>query len=469
MILPPPYKHQEQTAKFLKANDRVFDMSDPGTGKTRAHLIDLSYRRLNGGGKSLVLAPKSILQAAWGADIERFTPNLRYIIAYASNRAKAFDTDADVYITNHDAVNWLLKNPTVLDGFDNITVDESTAFKHHSSNRSKALAKLIKHFPIRRLLSGTPNPNTILDLWHQMLLLDSGERLGASYWKFRATCCSPVQVGPGAAMVKWIDKPGIEDAIGLLVSDITIRHKFEECIDIPPNVTRRITLPLSPSHRRLYEQLRQSAILELGEARVLPVNAAALRTKLLQLASGAVYTPIQDECADVPTGNGAVGGTSSCDAYESIATGRYELVAELVAERTASVCAFNWRHQRDGIADALTVRNIAFAVIDGDTPERDRPNIVEAFQAGDLQCILAHPQSAGHGLTLTRGVATIWPSPTDNAEYFEQFNRRIYRASQTQPTETILVQGEDTLDAPVYDALLSKLVKMHDLLTLLQE
>ena len=423
-------------------------MSDPGTGKTRAHLVDIATRHSNGGGKSLVLAPKSILYPAWGADIERFTPHLRYMIAYASNRAKAFETDADVYITNHDAVNWLLAHKEVLDGFTSITVDESTAFKHHGTDRSKALAKIIPHFNVRRLLSGTPNPNTILDLWHQLKLLDDGERLGTSYWKFRSTCCAPIQVGPGASMVKWVDKPGIEDAIGLLIDDLVIRHKFEDCIDIPPNTLRRITCPLSSKLLRQYEQLKQAAILELSDARILPVNAAALRTKLLQVASGAVY--------------------AGDDSYESLSTERYDLVVELIRERKASLVAFSWRHQRDGLVRALERAKITYAVIDGDTPDHDRPRIVEEFQAGNLQTILAHPQSAGHGLTLTRGVATIWPSPTDNAEYFTQFNKRIYRAGQTEPTETILIAGEGTLDGPVYDNTLGKQANMQDLLTLLE-
>jgi SNF2 family DNA or RNA helicase len=89
---------------------------------------------------------------------------------------------------------------------------------------------------------------------------------------------------------------------------------------------------------------------------------------------------------------------------------------------------------------------------------------VREYQEGKYQVLFAHPQSAGHGLTLTRGTATIWASPTYNLEHFLQGLKRVHRIGQTEKTETIVVVAEGTLDEVVWDALQNKSVKMTELL-----
>ena len=450
---PPLYQHQQTTLERLRDTAYLFDCSDPGTGKTRPALADFAERRGDGAGPALILAPKSILAPAWAGDIRKFFPHLTYSIAYAHNRAKAFDLDVDLYITNHDAVTWIVKNWAKLRHLHTagctLIIDESTAYKNPNALRSKAAKTLSDHFTNRRLLSGTPNPNTVLELWHQAYLCDGGERLGKSYWKFRAVACEPVQTGPGKEMIEWRDKPGVEAAIFDLLSDITIRHRFEDCISIPPNVQRTVRFALPGGVQKIYNTMQADMLVELADGSSLSaIHAASRATKLLQIASGAVY-------AD--------------SSYKVIDTTRYELILDLVEERSHSIVAFLWKHQRDQLVAEATRRGITHAVIDGETPSRDRTRIVEEFQNGDLKVLFAHPQSAGHGLTLTKGVATIWSSPTYNAEHYEQFNRRIYRSGQTEATETIHIIAENTLDEKVTHALTQKLTAMQLLLELMEQ
>lgn len=448
--IPEPYEHQKRSTEFQIKNERVFDTSDPGVGKTRAALDAYNHRVKKGeAGKCLVLAPKSILQPAWGDDIKKFTPNLKYSIATALNRAKAFEKEADIYITNHDAVKWLLEHEEVLEGFDTIIIDELTAYKHHTSQRSKAIRKLVKKFKYRVGLTGTPNPNSITDIHHQVLLLDEGDRLGTSFWKFRASVCEPIQVGPGKEMLQWVDKEGAEEAVADLIEDITIRNKFEECIDIPTHSIRTIEFDLTGKHRAKYEELRLTSMLELKSGDISAVHAGTVANKLLQLTSGALYD--NDKNSRV------------------IASERYELIIELLKQRKHSIVAFNWHHQKDELLKLAKKAGLTFAVIDGTTPDKARIEAVSEFQAGRLNVIFAHPQSAGHGLTLTKGTTTIWASPTYNAEHYEQFNRRIYRAGQTQKTETILIAARNTIDEEVYKKLNGKLEKMTNLLELLKD
>lgn len=446
MSVSPLYEHQVKTVEKQDGVEGFFDLSDPGTGKTRAHTEGFARR----GGRLLVCAPKSILQPAWGGTIDTFFPGMTYSIANANNREKAFAEKTDVVITNHDAVTWILKNKKVLDGFTELIVDESTAFKNPQAQRSKAIKELSKHFKYRRNLSGTPNPNSILELWHQVYLLDRGQRLGDSYWRFRNAACEPVQVGPRREMVEWRDKPGIEAAVFDLLSDISIRHRFEDCVSIPPNVTRRIEFELPRKCRIAYDDMAENSLLLLENGEVVrAVHAASVATKLMQIASGALYTG-EDE-------------------YAVLDDTRTELVMDLVEERSHTLVAFNWKHQRDQLVEAAKKRGFRFGVIDGEVKGDDRTEVVEQFQAGDLKVVFAHPQSAGHGLTLTKGVATIWTSPTYSAEHYKQFFHRIYRAGQVNQTETIQICAKDTIEERAYNMILEPKLSRMDLFLSLME
>ena len=393
------FSHQKATTAFIQKNPKCLITSDPGTGKTRS-VIDAFIAGKKDKGRLLVLAPLSILQASWGEDILKFTNGLQYEIAYARNRQKAFESDAPIVITNHDAVKWLVKNQVHIKDFNTICIDEFTAFKNKDSQRSKALAKIASNFKYRIGMSGTPNSNTILDLWHPCYVIDDGKRLGPKFYTFRSNVCTSRYNGFAN---EWVDKSNAETLVAAAIKDINIRYKLEECIDMPAKVKR-----------------------------------------LLQLCTGAVY----DEFGNII----------------KIHKERYDMVMSLIVERRHSLVAFNWRHEREQLVALAEKQKVKYAVIDGQTPSNKRADIVERFQAGQLQCIFAHPQSASHGLTLTKANTVIWSSPTYNAEHFQQFNRRIYRAGQTKRTEVICIAARHTWETEVYKKLEKKLTRMEDLL-----
>lgn len=446
--IPPPFTHQVQSSKYHNSRPYIFDMSDPGTGKTRAWLDAFASRQnMEPRRKALILAPKSILEPAWANDIKRFTPTLTASVAYAANRRKAFETDADIYITNHDAVKWLVDNPWAYMNLTDLCIDESTAFKNPSSQRSKAIKRIAHHFEHRVCMSGTPSPNSITDIWHQAYLLDAGERLGSSFWKFRASVCEPVQVGRGANMVQWMDKLGAPEAVAAILDDITVRNIFEDCIDIPPNFTTEVEFELPKALRTKYNELAATSMIQLQNSDLSAVNRAVLRNKLFQLASGGVYD------------NDQISRVFSHD--------RHQLVIDLCMQRESCVVAYNWQHQLDALKKIADSSGITYGVINGSVRDADRRKTVDAFQQGEIKILFAHPASAAHGLTLTRGTSTIWVSPTDSAELYTQFNRRIYRAGQTRKTETIHIKAKDTLEGRIYEQLQGKLDQQATLLEIL--
>lgn len=455
MTKPPKlFKHQGQSINFMGTRFRVLDASDPGTGKTRVQIELFAARRKAGGKAALVIAPKSLLRSAWEDDFKKFAPGVIVSVAPADRREKAFATPADVYVTNTDAVNWLVKqDKKFFDRFDTLIIDELSAFKHHTSGRSKAMNKVKKHFKYRYGLTGTPNANSITDLWHQMFILDDGQRLGKSFYQFRNSTQTPEQVGPSAQMLKWVDKPGSEVAVGGMIQDMVVRHKFEECIDIPANHEYTVPYHMPSRQEKVYRAFEKDAIAAVTSNQVISaVNAAGVMQKLMQIASGASYS------------DGLAG-----ERYVSIDSGRYELVADLADQRTNSVVFFNWQHQKEHLEAEFKKKGLTYAVIDGSTSDKARKEAVDLFQAGFYRVLLAHPQSAAHGLTLTRGTATIWASPTYNLEHWLQGNRRIYRAGQTQKTETIVVVAPGTVEEKVMQKLIDKNVRQTSMLAFLQE
>ena len=447
MPIPKLYEHQDVTAAFVARTPRCFITSDPGTGKTRAVLEGLLRKK--GGGRILVLAPLSILQPAWGDDIEKFFPGLNYVIAHGTpkKRKEAFALGSKIVITNHDAVKWITQDlDELLEGFTSVIVDEFTAYKNRTSQRSKALGQLVRKCENRVLMSGTPNSNHVTDIWYPAFLLDSGKRLGAKFWNFRSQVCEPQQIGPNPQHVQWDARPGAEDMIADQLKDITIRYAFDDCVDVPENVEHTLQLNAPPWLMKAYEKMEQHSSLVGEGMQVNAVNAGVRVKKLLQILSGAVY------------GDNAT--------VSQIHTERYQLVIELIQERESCLVAYNWKHELTQLLDLADKAKITYGCINGSTPLSKRIKVVSDFQEGKIQVIFAHPQSAGHGLTLTKGTTTIWCSPTYNAEHFQQFNRRIYRAGQTRKTETIRIAYRHTKEVEVYEKLDEKLTRMGDLLQL---
>lgn len=443
-----PFSHQLVSIKHNDQHPRVFDTSDAGTGKTYVRIVAFAKRRAAGGKCLLVVAPRSTMRTVWAADFKTFAPHLKVSLMDAANREEGFATDADVYIINHDGVKWLAKQKkTAFAKFGEIAIDESSAFKHHASDRSASLRKIINHFEFRTCMTATPNSNSITDVWHQALLLDGGARLGKLFFQFRGSVTTPVQTGSKASHVTWVDREGAEEAVFGLLSDIVVRHKLDDCADIPENHHYTRSYEMSTAQKKAYMEMETTQLLDLGKkGGITAINAAAVITKLLQVASGAVYH-----------GPGE---------YHVIDRSRYELILDLAEERKHPLVLFLWNHQKDLLVEGAKKRGLKYAVFDGSTSDKDRATIVMRYQAGHYDVLFAHPKTVGHGQTLTRGTSTIWASPTYDAELWVQASSRQRRIGQTKKTETLVVIAEGTRDERVYEMMTGKKGRMTNLLDL---
>lgn len=398
---------------------------------------------------------------------------MKVSVATAAVRDKALNTDADVYVVNHDAVKTLMKMPkSWFLKFSEIVIDESTAYKHHTSQRSRAMSKVAHMvrspgkpiFARRANLSATPTSNGVCDIWHQVHLLDGGARLGPNFFGFRSAVCQPKQVGRNKHAVQWSDKPGAEEAVFGLLSEIVVRHKFEDCVDIPPTYIYTAPYNLEPKQRKVYDEMLHDQLIQLKVANVTnklmagqklspgvtiaAINAAAVATKLLQVASGAVY--------------------DASGKYHIVDRERYELLIEMAMQRKHPLLLFFWQHQRDLLVEEATKAGLNFCVFDGNANDFERNQMVQEYQAGAFDLMLGHPQTVAHGLTLTAGSSIIWSGPTYNLEWWKQANRRQARIGQKSKTEIITVIAPNTVEEKVYDLCMGKDGRMTNLLDLFE-
>lgn len=422
-------------------------MSEPGAGKTWPALE--AYAKYVYPKKLMVTCTRSTMLSVWAREVATHYQGMRVSVLAAEKRIERWREDADVYVINHDGPKWLrLHLPDVRKRFAGgmLVNDESSYYKHRTSDRSKAILEVRRFFERVANLTGSPDTNTITDLWFQAYLLDYGRRLGTSFYKFRNDTCTPVPTY-GGRYVEWQDKPGAELAVAQLLRDITVRHP---CRPLPPNTKRHAHWVMSAKHMATYKSMQRTALLAFESGKLADaVNAAAMAQKLLQIASGAIYTTDED--------------------YQLIDSARYEYIADLVAERKHSIVFMYWRHQKIELVKEFERRKLSYAVIDGSASLGKREQAEKDFQAGNLRAILLQPQAAAHGLTLHKATATIWPGPPPqhNLEHFLQGNRRMLRRGLDHETETLTVVAEGTGEQQVYDNIGKKNTRQQTLLDLL--
>ena len=315
--------------------------------------------------------------------------------------------------------------------FDTVVCDEFSSFKSHSAKRFKALAAVRPH--IRRIigLTGTPSPNGLSDLWSQIYLLDQGERLGTRYTHFRERYFEPGRRSRDV-VYSYDPKEGAEKAILEKIADICISMKSEDYLKLPACVIDEVPVVLDDKARRAYDELERKMILELPEDTIDAQSAAALSNKLQQLANGAVYD------AD--------------HVYHEVHRCKIEAFAELMEALGGqhALVFYNFRHDLVRLEEALKKLKLRCRLLESAADE-------EAWNAGEVDVLLAHPASAAYGLNLQDGGHhVVWFGLNWSLELYQQANKRLHRQGQTHPVVVHHLTCLDTRDEDLADALARK-------------
>lgn len=378
----------------------------------------LKYERL-AVNKVLVIAPKKVAEGTWSTEAQKWDhlQGLRVSTALGSEaqRNAALERIADVYVINRENVVWLRDKYQHAWPFDMVIVDEASSFKSHTAKRFKALASVSGKIRRMVLLTGTPSPNGVMDLWSQIFLLDGGRRLERRFTWFREKYFEPDARGAYGQIFSYKPKMGADEKILEKISDICISMKAEDYLTLPDMIYDTVPVVLDPKAEKTYREMEKEMVLQVDEENITALSAAALSIKLLQLANGAVY----DE-------DGTVHHVHDCK-LDALA----ELVEGLRARGRSALVFYQYKHDRDRILQMLRgTPGIRTGLLEG-------TDDIDAWNLGELDVLLAHPASTAYGLNLQAGGChVIWFGQTWNYEQYVQANARLHRQGQK---ETVIV------------------------------
>ncbi|HAP3960963.1 TPA: DEAD/DEAH box helicase family protein, partial [Enterococcus faecalis] len=399
------HPYQEYSKNFILDHPYCALLLDMGLGKTLSSLtaIDELLHTFEIIQNVLVIAPLSVAEKTWTDEIEKWDhlQHLTFskVLGNPKQREEALFKKADVYLINRENVEWLVNYYQRNWPFKTVIIDELSSFKSSSAKRFKALRKVRPKMERVIGLTGTPSPNSLMDLWAQIYLLDQGERLGKTITQYRNKYFVPAQKN-GYIVYSWQLIPGAEEEIYNKISDICVSMKAKDYLQLPPRTENIIELDLNPTSWKQYKELEREYVLELEGTDVVASNAATLSNKLLQLSNGAVY----DE-----NGDGREIHQEKLNALERVIED---------AQGQSVLVFYQYQHDLERI-QARFKQAKALNVSDGD---------IEKWNEGKIPLLLAHPQSAGHGLNLQKGGHIIvWFGLTWSLEFYQQANARLDR------------------------------------------
>lgn len=378
----------------------------------------LKYERL-AVNKILVIAPKKVAEGTWSTEAQKWDhlQGLRVstVLGSEAQRNAALERIADVYVINRENVVWLRDKYQHAWPFDMVIVDEASSFKSHTAKRFKALASVSGKIRRMVLLTGTPSPNGVMDLWSQIFLLDGGQRLERRFTWFREKYFEPDARGAYGQIFSYKPKMGADEKILEKISDICISMKAEDYLTLPDMIYDTVPVVLDPKAEKTYREMEKEMVLQVDEENITALSAAALSIKLLQLANGAVYGE-----------DGTVHHVHDCK-LDALA----ELVEGLRARGRSALVFYQYKHDRDRILQMLRgTPGIRTGMLEG-------TDDIDAWNLGELDVLLAHPASTAYGLNLQAGGChIIWFGQTWNYEQYVQANARLHRQGQK---ETVIV------------------------------
>lgn len=426
-----PHNYQQFATDFILEHPISCLMLDMGLGKTVITLTALWQLALDSFEVSriLVIAPKRVAEDTWPKELSKWEHlsglDATLVMGTQAEREEALRQQTFLYIINRENVSWLVANHPW--DFDMVVIDELSSFKSNQAQRFKAM-KRVRPLVSRIVgLTGTPAPNSLLDLWPEMYLMDMGRRLGRFIGGFRDRFFTPDKRNR-EIIYSYKPREGTEEAIYGLISDICISMKAVDYLDMPELIMNRVEVSMDSREQKIYDDFQRDMVVSLQGEELDAVNAAALSGKLTQMANGAVYGEnrkvlhIHDR---------------KLDALEDLmeaANGKPLLVA------------YWYEHDLQRIKARFKSARCIDTIQD-----------IDDWNAGKIPLALIHPASAGHGLNLQEGGCTIvWFGLTWSLELYQQLNARLWRQGQKHTVVIHHIVTKGTHDEDVLRALDNK-------------
>lgn len=432
-------EQQEMIVEEILNHDARLIISKMGSGKTGATLTALRYlldtfevRRV------LIIGPKLVAQETWPEEIGTWahTNCLSYAVCVGTEaeRKLALAKCAEITVVNKDVLPWLAKQIGKVDKWpwDCVIVDESSMFKAGKKRTARSrvkgkdgtvrvrkggnmtrfgvLAAARRRISRIYLLTGTPRPHGVDDLWGQIYLLDQGERLGKTQTAFYDRWFTENQYTRQKTA-----KPGAESEIVAAASDLMVTIPTPQLVPDPVYVPIRVKLP--PKVRKDYLDFEKHMYSEPHDVEA--VSRGVLANKLMQFANGSMYRE---------DGSVAEVHTEKLDALD-------ELIERAAGDPVLIFYGFKFD------LEAIRKRHPDIVVLN------ESKTAVQDWNAGKIKKLVAHPASCAHGLNLQYGGhIIIWFGLTFSLELYLQANARLPRPGQKEIVAIYQIVAEGTYD-----------------------
>lgn len=379
-----------------------------------------------------MIAPKKVAEGTWQKECQKWDHlqhlQISTVLGSEKKRMAALNVTADIYVINRENVTWLVDMYRDQWPFDMVVVDEFSSFKSHSAKRFKSLAAIRPHVSRFVGLTGTPSPNGLMDLWSELYLLDGGERLEKRFGAFRERYFRPGRSN-GYVVYEYLPRKGSREAILNKISDICISMKAEDYLTLPDCIDDEVPVVLDNQARKAYNTLERQMVLELEDEDLTVTSAAALSNKLIQLANGALY--------DANRG------------VHEIHSAKIDALMELLESLNGkpALLFYSFQHDKWRILAALHKTKLRVRTLNSVADQ-------DAWNAGEVDVLLAHPASCAYGLNLQQGGNHIvWFGLPWNYEQYVQANKRLHRQGQTEKVIVHHLVVQDSRDEDVMKAL----------------
>ena len=409
------HEYQHKGVKHILEHKNSALFLDMGLGKTITTLTaieELIYKDVE---KVLVIAPLRVCNSVWVQEAQNWehTKYMSFtnLSGGSANMLKGLKESSDIYLINRENVKALIEATKGKWDFDMVVIDESSSFKSYSSQRFKALKKVLHLIDKMVLLTGTPSPNGYMDLWSQIYLLDRGERLGKNITAFRNRYFTKDFMGWSYEI-----NPYAPAKIQSLIKDVAISMSSEDYLELPDFIPTVLENKLSGKLLKQYKEFEKEMLLDLDGELITAMSAATLSNKLLQFCSGNVY-----------------GEDGQIHHFHELKLDTLQEIIDSSPDENLLV-GYNYKHE-------LTALKKKFP----DAVVLDKEGMaVEQWNRGEIKLLLAHPASAGHGLNLQKGGKTlIWYGFTWSLELYQQFNKRLHRQGQKDNVRCIHITVGD--------------------------
>lgn len=443
--------YQREGTSFILQNKCCGIFADPGLGKTAMALAAIqalkSIRKIK---TVLIVAPLLVCNNVWPQEIQKWEPFNGLtceILSAKQSRSTPFIHVRDIYLINPEMLKWFFTLSPGIELFDMLVIDESSRFKNPSGKRFKLLKKHLSQFNRRVILTGTPAPNSLLDLFSQIYLLDLGKTFSKYITHYRRRYFDNV----GYKYPDWRIKKGAAESIHAKTAPLVLRFDAESYLDLPELIYNYIHLELPANLKPKYKQLETKLFTELNSKEINAVSATATYRICHQFANGAIYDPDSETKKIIPIHNQKI------EALQN-------LVSELQGKPL--LIAYLYKHDLQQIQKQF--RNLAF--ISGDVSTQDKNKIIAKWNSGSLSLLVCQIATVSHGLNLQSGGNDLcFFSLTDNLEQYEQLIRRLYRQGTVNAVRVHHLIAKNTVDEVILKRLQSKSANQQSLLAALQQ